>query len=877
MTIRISLEWLREYVELPETAEAVAETLTMSGSKVDRVVALGRGWEGVVVARVEALAPVLGSDHLLLARVEHGGTRAQVVSGAPNLRVGDLVPLATVGTTLPNGLTIKARKMLGQASEGMLCSAAELGISADADGILILGSEGQTGMPLADLMPADHVLIVDVTPNRPDELCHLGIARELAAVLDRPLREPAAAPAEVGATAEAAGDAGLLGVKVEIDDPDLCARYVAREVAGITVGPSPAWMQRRLRAVGQRPISNVVDAANYAMLELGQPLHAFDRDRLAPWSGRPGSNPRPQPSQAGPASSNPTPAARGIVVRRAAAGESIACLDGRTRTVPEGALLIADAEQPQAIAGIIGGALSAVGPNTSAVVIESANFLGTSIRATSRRLGLRTDASSRFEKQLHPELAPLGAARLAALLQEVAGAGPSGVPVDLHPRPVESRPIELRADFVPAVLGAATDRGATEPAQAAAGVQAAGSPDTGSRATLGPAEVRARLARLGFAVEGEDGVLSVTPPPWRLDARAPEDLVEEVGRLDGYVGLPSTLPGRRLPVARILPPPDPEWEARDVALAAGFDEVIGLSFGNPADPAIGVFPAERRVLLLNPMASDQDRMRTGLLPGLVRIAERNNDAGNDALHLFELGRVFWPREKATAGAREGHGDHRDQDRELPEERRVLGLLRQAAAAGGRRADEEIRAGLLACRGLLEDLCGLSQWSLEVEQAAVPGLHPGRAARLWLTRGGERRAAGCLGQLHPDVARRFDLRGPLALAELDFEPLASSPRLPVARTLPRHPPVVRDLALSVPASTPAREVLAAIAEAGEAILRSVDLFDEYHGSQLPPERKGLALHLVYAAEDRTLTGEEAAAAEARIVSRLRAEVGAEVRD
>ncbi|HEV3231611.1 MAG TPA: phenylalanine--tRNA ligase subunit beta [Candidatus Dormibacteraeota bacterium] len=912
MPIRVSLEWLREYVELPEDAERLAEALTLSGSKVDRVIAVGQGWEGVVVARIAELAPVPGSDHLLLARVEHGGASSQVVSGAPNLRVGDLVPLATVGTILPNGMTIKARKMLGAPSEGMLCSPAELGISTEADGIMVLGTGGPTGMPLADLMPPDHLLIVDVTPNRPDELCHLGVARELAAVLGRELRAPDALPEEAGAAA----------LSVEIRDPDLCARYVAREVFGLRVGPSPGWMQRRLRAVGQRPINNVVDAANYVMLELGQPLHAFDRDRLAGRAVLPEAGVPALPGVGAPARLEAAPAleaaptlkaAPSLIVRRARAGESLACLDGRTRELPEGALLIADPERPQAIAGIIGGAASAVGDATTSVVIESANFLGTSIRATSRRLGLRTEASGRFEKQLAPALAPLGAARLAALLREVAGAGPSSPAVDVHPAPRERAPIRLRVGFVTGVLG--EDLGG--PARA-------------------EAEIRARLERLGFGVDGDavappamggaavetppagptgaaeaDGpVLTVTPPPFRLDVGIPEDLVEEVGRLRGYANLPSTLPGRRQPVARVLPPADVEWEARDLALAGGYDEVVGLSFGNPRDPLMGHPPTDRQVLLLNPMTSEQDRMRISLLPGLTRIVERNNDVGNEAVRIFELGRVFWPRDGSAppdsgpAGASgtpaitgtpdDRFADRRRQDLDLPRERRMLGFAHQVQAATGRKADEQVRDALLATKGVIEDisrsLSGVEPGGtagaglrLEVEQERVHGLRPGRSARLWLVRRdaagaavGERALFGWLGEVHPEAVRGMDLRAPLVLAEVDFDLLAANLRLPVAESLSRFPAVSRDIAISVPTTRPARDVLRTIRDAGEAILRTVNLFDEYHGSQLPAGRKGLAVHLVYAAPDRTLTGDEVAAAEARILARLGAEVEAEVR-
>src|ERR1700736_5575915 len=304
MPLRVSLEWLKEYIELPEPPEQLAEALTLSGTEVERIIELGVGWEGIVVARITEAELVQGSDHLKVARLEVGDKRAQVVSGAPNIRVGDLVAMAPPGTRLPNGTEIGERKFMGEVSQGMMCSPIELGLSSEADGLLVLGTDGPTGVPLTELLPEDRVLVIEVTTNRPDLLCHLGIARELSALLRRPLRLP---------DGRAEEGPGPEPITVEIADAELCARYSARCLEGVAVGPSPAWMQRRLRAVGQRPISNVVDAANYVMLESGQPLHAFDRDRLD----------------------------GGIVVRRARSGEAIDCLDGKNRELTPEMLVIA--------------------------------------------------------------------------------------------------------------------------------------------------------------------------------------------------------------------------------------------------------------------------------------------------------------------------------------------------------------------------------------------------------------------------------------------------------------------------------------------------------------------------------------------------------
>jgi phenylalanyl-tRNA synthetase beta chain len=785
------MDWLREYIELPESAADLADRLTLSGTEVERVVQLGSGWDGVLVARVLEVAAIPGADIVRQARLEVGDRVVQIVSGAPNLREGDLLAWASPGTKLPNGLEIGERRFKGVTSQGMATSPVELGISSEADGLLVLGTEGPTGMPLAELMPPDEVMVIEITTNRPDLLCHLGIAREISALLRRPLK-----PREGGV----ADSADASPLTVEIREPELCARYQARHVPGVKVGPAPAWLQRRLRAVGQKPINNVVDAGNYVMFETGQPLHAFDADRLS----------------------------QGIVVRRAAAGEEIACLDGRTRKLVEDDLVIADHHAAVAIAGVIGGTDSAVSATTTSVLIEAANFRGTSVRNTSRRLALRTEASTRFEKQLSPELPPAGADRLAELLQQVAGGGASSPVRDVYPGRTEDAVIRVRPGYVGRLLGV----------------------------PVGDDEVAASLAALFFDVERSDGELAVRQPWFRRDVRAAEDLVEEVGRLRGYNSLPSTLPGRRTELAQVLPSPDPEWSARDVAVGAGYDEVIPPAFVGPDDPDLGVFPVQR-LRLSNPMSGDQSQMRSSTLWGLARTIARNAAWGNAGAAIFELAHVYWP----------------EAGRELPREPRVLGAAVHLPP-GRAASDQGARRSLIAVKGLLDELANeVSGVQLEYTQGEVTGLHPGRAARVYLAG----REVGCLGQLHPDLARALDVPGAVVLAEIDFEALASNSRHIRYRVPSRFPAVLRDLSISVPGLTPARDVVEAISGAGEVILRSVDLFDEYHGSQVEAGRKGLGFRLLFQSDDRTLTGEEVAAAEDRIAGMLRDRFSATLRD
>src|SRR5712692_4838739 len=493
----ISLNWLKEYVEIAVEVNTLAERLTLAGNEVERILEQEVDVENVVVAEVQGLRPLPGSTKNQLATVTTGRVATEVVTGAWNLKVGDRVPYALPGSRLRDR-QIDTKTFLGVESAGMLCSAIELGLGEDAAGIMILDPSAPLGADLRTLYPRDIILELEIKSNRPDLLCHLGIAREVAAIFNLPLREPSVP--KVRTT-----DAPEL---VRIDAPDGCRRFNGRLMTGVSVAASPAWMQARLRAAGVRPISNIVDITNYVMLESGQPMHAFDDDRLA--GGR-------------------------LVVRRARAGEMLACLDGKTRELTPDYLVVADAERAQALAGIIGGAESAVQPGTTAVLLEAATWEPRRIRATSRALGVRSEASARFERGLSPALSKPAVDRAAALLAEIAS-GTDVQAVDVYPVPLVQAAIAVRTAELDRILGVSVPK----------------------------PQVTSILERLEFSVKPTADGLLATPPAFRLDCSIPEDVAEEVGRIYGYDRVPSTLPGERRPVTDVSQSSDADDRAREL-------------------------------------------------------------------------------------------------------------------------------------------------------------------------------------------------------------------------------------------------------------------------------------------------------------------------
>jgi phenylalanyl-tRNA synthetase beta chain len=772
--VRFSYEWLCDLAGIRDVApEQAAETLTMAGFNVEHISVID--YSGIVVGRIISQEPHPKSNKpLWIHQVDLGTETRQIIAGAPNAVPGSLVPVALPGTTVPSGTTVRDGKIAGYEARGMLCSAAELQLSDDAEGIMLL-DEGRPGQPFSEIVPNDAIFEVEVTPNRPDCLGHLGLARELAAALGRSLGRDFM-PLFTGGMEPR----GTELIRVSIEEPDLCSRYIGAVISDVDVRPSPRWMQRRLRAAGVRPINNVVDVTNYVLLEYGQPLHAFDLTRIA------GAQ---------------------IRVRRAAEGEELLCLDGERRRLDPGILVIADAEKPVAIAGIIGGEESAVGEGTTEVLLEAACFNGVSIRSTSRALRLRTEASARFEKGISPELALAGARRAAGLLAEVAGGKVHLDWVDEYPRPQQPVRITFRPERIDALLG-----------------------------THVPLEeIESILQRLEFQVRAhEDGTWDALPPVYRLDVTIPEDLVEEVGRIHGYDRIQATLPGRpRTSWLPVTPSRERRLDAaRHELRGAGYTEVVGAALV-PMRTLERMRLADRAMRVVNPISDEQDVLRTSLLVTMLQVAELNHHRSRIGVSIFESGRVYLRRP--------------DQPDGQPEEPPRLGILRMTGAD-----PEEGRRAFLHVKGAFERAASaLALHEVGYDRTTANLYHPGRTAELRI----DGRPAGVIGELHPAVLRHFDLPGRAVALEVDVETLLGGGRDRRYEPLPRFPAVDRDLAVVVDDDVPAAELTATIRDAGGDLLESARAFDEYHGPQIGPHRKSVAFALTFRSPERTLTDRE----------------------
>ncbi len=838
--MRVPYSWLREYCDPGVEPGQLAERLAMTGTEVERVGTVGPpAADGFVVGKVLSAEPHPNADRLRVCTVDTGDGERTIVCGAPNVAAGQAVPVALPGATLPGGHKIGKAKLRGVESAGMICASSELGLGEGPPGIMVFdegsGSAvpsqahaGQRnsgsltpGTPLAEVLPiAEPVLELEVTPNRVDCFGVYGVAREVHAISAAPLAvEPWAEDAE----AEGNGDVSdYASVTVEV--PDLCPRFTARVFTEVTIAPSPAWLQARLTAAGQRPINNVVDITNYVMLLTAQPLHAFDLDEV------PGG---------------------ALTIRTAADGEKMTTLDDVERVLDAETVLVCDENGPSGIAGIMGGQSSEVSEETTRVLLEVANWNGTNILGSSRLLSLRSEASSRFEKQLHPGLC-MRAQRIASrLMVELCGAKLVPGTIDVAAEIPEPRKLLLRGERVEGLLGMAIEQ----------------------------ADQIAYLERLGFAVEpsGEDLEVAV-PPDRHYDVTREVDLIEEVGRVHGLdQHLPSTLPAVAGRVGGLTRAQRLRRRAEDAMRDLGFDEVVGWSFTDPGAPGrlriAADDPRANGVVLSNPLSEEQSVMRTTVLGSLLDVAQRNLARDSSAVALFESGRVYLPN---VAGSRERAGEAANRDfdvlsgefageRPAPdrEPHRIGCLVVGPLVAKSWRSGDEA-ADFFALKGVLEGLAGQLGSALSFEPGEQPFLHPGRSARVGI---GEE-VAGWIGELHPLVCRSWDLDAAVAF-ELDLAALvrAANAGEETFEDVTTFPVVRQDIAFVVGEEIAAEEVRRAVLDAGGELLEAASVFDLYEGEQVGAGRKSLALRLEFRAADRTLTDDEVSAQRAAIESAL----------
>jgi phenylalanyl-tRNA synthetase beta chain len=765
-------------VELP--AQELAHRLTMAGIEVGEVIEVG-GWNDCYVGQVLEVRPHPNADRLTLCRVNLGQEELEVVCGAPNVAAGLKVCFAKVGANLYNthsgkSESLKAARIRGVVSEGMICSELELGLGEGHEGIVELPADAPVGVPLGQYL-GDTILDLEVTPNRADCFSVLGVAHEVAALTGKKVHEPDGSYLEQGPPI---GEQ----VSISVADPDLCHRYTASVIDGLTIGTSPQWLQDRLTKAGVRPINNVVDVTNYVMLEYNQPLHAFDLDKVQE---------------------------RTIIVRRARAGETMETLDGVRRQLNPEVLLIADAHNPVGIGGVIGGANSEIGPDTSTVLLESATFNNYNNRKTAETFRLRTEATVRFEKGLRPELAPLALRRATQLIQQLAGGKAAQGIIDIFPgqdRP--QPPVTLTLKRLKQVLGMELDLATAEQL----------------------------LQSLGFQTQQLDpGSLQADVPYWRNDVTIEEDLIEEVVRIIGYDSVPTTMLSTPIPYHRPAPMTQLKERVKEALVAAGLQETISY-------PLVSLESLERAGQLdqnipplhvANPMSVGQEYLRPTLRASMLLTLRYNQERGRGPFRFFEAGRTFWPRKD-----------------ELPEEREVVMGLLSGLRSEPSWLTEDGLMDFFDAKGMLSSVLDRLGVAASYEPTQDPTCHPGRCANIM----SGKTPMGIIGEVHPSIRESFELEPqPVTFFELRLEQVlavldGAQRRF---RLISRFPAAIRDLALVVPSEVPAGKVQDILT--GHGLVEHVELFDVYTGGNMPPGTRSLAFHLYFQASDHTLTSEE----------------------
>ncbi len=801
--MKVPISWLREYVDLDATPEELADKLTFSGIEVEGIAAVGSDYAGVVVGEVRHVEAHPGADRLRLCRVFNGSEELQVVCGATNFKVGDKAPFAGVGVVLPGDFKIKKAKIRGELSFGMLCAEDELGISDEHDGIMILPRDTAAGTPLAEILgPPDTVLELEITWNRPDCLSIIGVAREFAALYGKTLKLPEVAVSE---SSTSVSDF----VSVSVEDAVGCPRYTARALTNIDIGPSPLWMQRRLTMCGVRPISNVVDVTNYVMLECGHPLHAFDHSLLTEKS---------------------------IVVRGASAGEVMATLDGVDRVLASEMLVIADAEKPVAVAGIMGGAGSEIHSDTKTVVLESACFDPRQIHRTASSLSLSTESSHRFERGVNVETVDWASNRAAQLMQMLAGATVAAGMVDVYPTKRQPRQIKLDLARMNKLLGVSVEQERV---------------------------VSIFESLMIPVVEQTSTHVSVEVPAFRLDLDIEADLVEEIARMYAFAHVPDIVPQ-----AKVVPEANDSraralFVCRNNLIGLGLSEIMSYSF--VAESLLDAFTDQdraSRVVLPNPVSADHGVMRNSLAPQMVECLGRNHSRQITDAALFEIGKVFWKDDTGSV---------------CEEDRVCLGVMGKiGCGALDKRRSVKPDDVFLRAKGIVEGLFSAQRLRGVPTFTGVdhPYCEPGEAVTIHV----DGNPIGILGLLRKDLRHRHRMAEPVAFVEISVDPLLDSVfTTPVCQLIPQYPAISRDVAIAVDQTVSHCDILKVIREAAPPELTGIDLFDIFTGEGVKQGAKSLAYSLTYRSFERTLTDEDANGYHEAIKDALKRKLSVDIRE
>lgn len=800
--MRVSLKWMRDYVNFDGEPQELADTLTMAGIPVEEVHILGEGIENVVTGKLLSVEAHPNADKLVVCSVDVGEDEPlQICTGADNVKAGQVVPVAKPNSSLPGGVTIKKSKLRGVPSDGMLCSAKELGMNLDLltteekEGILIMADDTPVGNDIHEFLGLDDVIFeFELTPNRPDCFSMIGLAREFSALFDAPLKLPKIHVDESGKPAQE-------DASVKIEATDLCNRFTARLFRDVKIGKSPKWLVERLRTAGIRSINNVVDVTNYVMHEYGLPLHAYDYDTLAEHT---------------------------LICRRAETGEKVVTLDGNERDVGPEQLVIADANQAAGLAGIMGGLRTEVTQNTTTILLEAAIFNGACIRRTSRKVGLRSEASARYERGADPELTKVALDRAAQLLQSMGACTVAPGYLDEYVKPREIHTVNVTAERLNRSIGI----------------------------DISEEEIQKILEKLYFEVEKSNGELIIKAPKWRADIVGIADIEEEVARIYGYDNIPNTLPIGRARSGAMSDLQKCAEQIRNILESTGFAETISFSFMDTKELDKLNFEKDDSayiaIPILNPITEEMPVMRTTLLPGLLQVLERNLSVKNSDVAIFEYGALFLPKELPL--------------QELPYEKKML-----AGLVHGNLGEQSWNSNLREVdfydlKGILEEILksfGITEYTY---QRAVDSVyHPGKSAVIKV---GQEDIIK-FGELHPRAQENHDIHKPVYIFEIEIEKLVPYVQYePEYEKLPKYPAVERDLAIVAPLDVAYETLYEIIRKQGGELLQEIQLFDVYEGDQVPEGFASLAFALKFRSPERTLKDSEVDERINRIVKRLK---------